>query len=334
MIALVAGATGAVGQRLGELLASTGWTVIGLSRSGGAGTIAVDLADPSDYRDKLGGLAGVTHLFYAAQIRGGGAADNAAMLENLLDAIEQPTLVHVHLVHGTRYYGSHLGAFPTPAREDHARHAGANFYFDQQDLVRARQRGKVWSWTISRPHTFCDVLSARRSLPRLIAVYAAILRELDEPLYFPGTAANYRALYQCTDVAHLARAILWMATTPGCANHAFNITNGAGFRWETLWPLLAAALDMAPGPVRTVELASFMADKAPVWDRVVARHRLAPTRFSDAALWSYGDYVFTPGWDILSDTTKVRRFGFAEHVDNAAMFRGCFERFRADRLIP
>jgi nucleoside-diphosphate-sugar epimerase len=334
MIGLVAGATGAVGRRLGELLASTGWTVIGLSRSGADATIAVDLADPDDCRTKLGGLAGVTHLFYAAQIRGGGAAANATMLENLLDAIEQPTLVHVHLVHGTRYYGSHLGAFPTPAREDDARHAGANFYFDQQDLVIARQRGKAWSWSISRPHTFCDVLPAQRSLPRLIAVYGAILRELGEPLYFPGTASNYGAVYQCTDVPHLARAILWMATTPGCANQAFNITNGDGFRWETLWPWLAAALDMAPGPVRTVELAGFMIDKAPVWDRVVARHRLAPTRFSDTAQWSYGDYVFTSGWDILSDTSKIRRFGFVERVDDAAMFGGCFERFRADRLIP
>jgi hypothetical protein len=125
-----------------------------------------------------------------------------------------------------------------------------------------------------------------------------------------------------------------MATAPGCANHAFNITNGDGFRWERLWPLLAAALDMAPGPVRPVELAAFMEDKAPVWKRAVARHALAPTRFSDTALWSYGDYVFTPGWDIMSDTTKIRRFGFAEQIDSAAMFQRCFDHFRADRLIP
>jgi nucleoside-diphosphate-sugar epimerase len=334
MSALVAGATGTVGRRLGERLARDGWTVTGISRSGADGAIAVDLANRHDCREKLGGLSGITHLFFAAQIPGGGAADNAAMLANLLDAIETPTLAHVHLVHGTRYYGSHLGAFRTPAREDDPRHGGTNFYFDQQDLVTARQRGKAWSWSISRPHTFCDVLPGRRSLPRLIAIYGAILRELGEPLYFPGTAANFCALYQCTDVVHLTRAIVWMATRPSCANQAFNITNGDGFRWEQLWPALAAALDMTPGPVRTVELAGFMIDKAPVWERVVARHALAPTHFSDTALWSYGDYVFTPDWDIMSDTTKIRRFGFAERVDSAAMFRRCFEQFRADRLIP
>jgi nucleoside-diphosphate-sugar epimerase len=334
MTALVAGATGVVGRRLVELLASTGRTVIGLSRSGGDGTIAVDLADAGDCRAKLGRLGGVIQLFFAAQVPGGDVARNAAMLTNLLDAVETPALAHVHLVHGTRYYGSHLGPFRTPAREDDLRHAGENFYFAQQDLVTARQHGKAWHWSICRPHTFCDVLPARRSLPRLIAIFAAILRERGEALWFPGTDANFRALYQCTDVAHLARAIVWIVSEPRCANQVFNITNGAGFRWAELWPRLADGFGMAPGPVRNVRLADMMADLAPVWDRVVARHGLAPTRFEDTALWSYGDYVFTPGWDILSDTGKIQRFGFTETVDTEAMFRRCFDRFRADRLIP
>ncbi|MEJ0068839.1 MAG: NAD-dependent epimerase/dehydratase family protein [Pseudomonadota bacterium] len=333
MTALVAGATGVVGRRLTELLAGAGRQVIGVSRSGTDGTLAVDLADARDCRDKLGGLAGVTQLFFAAQIPGGDVARNRALLANLLDQIESPALAQVHLVHGTRYYGSHLGPFRTPAREDDPRHDGENFYFEQQDLVTARQAGKNWCWSICRPHTFCDQLPSGRSLPWLIAGFATILRELGEPLWFPGTAANYHALYQCTDVVHLARAIVWMANEPRCANQVFNITNGAGFRWEQLWPRLADGFGMAPGPVRSVRLADFMEDKAPVWARAIARHGLAPTPFAEHALWAYGDYVFTPGWDILSDTGKIKQFGFSETVDTEAMFRRCFDRFRADKLI-
>jgi nucleoside-diphosphate-sugar epimerase len=334
--ALVAGASGVVGRRLVELLARRGAVVIGVNRSGRDGALAVDLEDPAACRATLGGLGDLTHLFHAAQLPGAPAARNAALLSNVLDAIEPVArgLAHVHLVHGTRYYGSHLGRFATPAREDDPRHAGVNFYFDQQDHVTARQRAKAWHWSISRPHTFCDVLPATRSLPRLIAVYAAVLRERGAPLFFPGTEASFGALYQCTDVAHLARAIVWMATEPRCANQVFNITNGEGFRWSALWPRLAAWFGMTPGPVRPVRFTAFMAEHGPVWQRLAARHGLTPARLEDAVSWSYGDYVFTPDWDILSDTGKIKRFGFTETVDTAAMFEHCFERLRVDRLIP
>ena len=41
------------------------------------------------------------------------------------------------LVTGTNYYGSHLGPFKTPAREDDTRHDGPDFYFDQVDWLTA-----------------------------------------------------------------------------------------------------------------------------------------------------------------------------------------------------
>ena len=39
--------------------------------------------------------------------------------------------------------------------------------------------------------------------------------------------------------AHLAAAIVWMATEEGCANQVFNVTNGDYYRWENLWPRIA-----------------------------------------------------------------------------------------------
>jgi hypothetical protein len=45
------------------------------------------------------------------------AAPNRTMLVNLLDAIEpaSPDLAHVNLMHGTKWYGNHLGPFKTLA---------------------------------------------------------------------------------------------------------------------------------------------------------------------------------------------------------------------------
>ncbi|KKC46535.1 hypothetical protein VE23_04405 [Paenibacillus sp. D9] len=71
-VALVTGASGVIGRNLIEHLASLpDWEIIGVSRRGGEPSarlryIAADLLDPADSREKLGGLSGVTHIFYAA----------------------------------------------------------------------------------------------------------------------------------------------------------------------------------------------------------------------------------------------------------------------------
>jgi nucleoside-diphosphate-sugar epimerase len=347
-VGLVAGARGVVGRRLAEHLAALPeWQVIGLARDTqdlgpGIEAIDVDLTDRAAVRTRLRGLSEVTHVFYAARHDHAGEApepveDNAGMLENLMDAIEPVAkgLCHVHLVHGTKYYGSHLGPFKTPARESDPRPLATVFYHVQADAIAHRQRGKGWTWSISHPHAICDPdIRIRRSVSRLIAVYAIISRELGLPLCFPGTPGCYEALFQCTDAALLARAISWMSTTPACANQMFNVINGDYFRWCHLWPKFASYFGMEPGPVRTVRLASVMADKGPVWERIAQKHGLRPLPFEELVPWSYGDFLFRPPYDIMSDMTKARRYGFHETVDSEAMFFRLFDHFRAERIIP
>lgn len=346
--ALIPGATGVVGRGLARhLSAHADWEVIGLARHvphehTSYEVIAVDLADAADCRARLGALTHVTHVLYCARAAHTASVKepielNAAMLRNLLDAIEPVArgLRHVHLVQGSKYYGSDLGPYKTPAHESDPRIAQDNWYYAQEDLVIERSRGKNWHWSASRPHAICDgELSVVRSLPRLIAVYAAILKEMGEPLYFPGTAANFHALYQCVDATLLAKAIQWITTAPACANQAFNVTNGDFIRWENLWPGFAAFFGMRAGPVKTVQLAQAMADKAPVWERIVTANRLRPTPYAQTALWSYGDFVFAPGYDIMSDTLKLRQSGFNACMDTGTMFLDLFRQFRAARLIP
>src|SRR5205823_3605663 len=98
-----------------------------------------------------------------------------------------PDLTHVNLMHGTKWYGNHLGSFKTPAKEDDPRHMPPNFYYDQQDLVAARQRGKTWTWSTARPHAICGFAAGNpMNLVMVLAVYATISKSLGMPLRHPG----------------------------------------------------------------------------------------------------------------------------------------------------
>jgi hypothetical protein len=135
--AVVVGAQGVIGRYIVDNLAAlSDWNVIGLSRRKGADAarvkhISVDLLDLADAKAKLAPLKDVTHVFFAAFQPGSGpAADyaknisaNLALLANSVQAIDQASakLERVVLVTGTKYYGSHLGPFKTPAKEDDPR---------------------------------------------------------------------------------------------------------------------------------------------------------------------------------------------------------------------
>ena len=349
-VALVAGATGVVGARLArELVQSGDWQVIGCSRAipanegriSGVDTVTLDLANKKDCRQLASDSSGITHLFYAARAdfvtgRPEAADINTIMFSNILDALEEAghPLQHIHMVHGTKYYGSTEGRYLTPAREDAPRVKLHTFYYEQEDIVMSRT-ARRWSWTSTRPHAICDSsLATPRSLPLLIATYAAISRQLGEPLSFPGTSENYRALYQCTDAGLLARAIAWMATEPRCADQAFNVTNGDFIRWENLWPVFACNFGMKPGPVRTIKMADAMPGKVSSWRDAITRYGLVNTPYEQMALWPYGDFIFTPGWDMMSSTLKLRQFGFHEVMNTEQMFLSFFEGFRRANIIP
>ena len=136
--ALVIGATGVTGTPLTEELLAAGWPVYAVSRrtpmlragidSKGLHHVGVDLTDAHACVAALGGLEGVTHVFYCANAPQ--SSSRLAMLRNVLDAIESggAQLENVHLTQGTKYYGCHLGPFKLPAQETDPRVPGADFY--------------------------------------------------------------------------------------------------------------------------------------------------------------------------------------------------------------
>jgi hypothetical protein len=132
----------------------------------------------------------------------------------------------------------------------------------------------------------------------------------------------------------LARAMLWMSTTAACAGQAFNVVNGDQFRWQNLWPKFADYFGIDYGPVQEIRLELMMADKEELWTEIVRKHELVPTPWNEVADWAYADYAFAPEWDVILDSTKLRKFGFHDFIDSEEMFIRLFDEFRRIRFIP
>jgi nucleoside-diphosphate-sugar epimerase len=345
--ALVIGATGVSGRALvTHLERSDDWTVIGVSRKTPyfptrARFLSVDLMDEASCRAGFREAADATHVFYTAyadhpdiaQTR----APNTAMFTNALTAIDAAAkgLRHVSLVQGTKYYGQHLGPFKTPAKETDPRPPIQHFYYDQQDLLMRLREGKAWSWSATRPHVICGfALGNPLNIVSILAVYATLLREMGHPLTFPGKPGAFTSIYQATDANLLARAMIWMATTPACADQAFNVTNGDFFRYQNLWPAFARHFGMEAGGVETVDLTSMMADKEPLWADINRKYSLKGHPIAMLANWNFANYALRNDWDVMSSTTKLRQFGFCEVIDSEAMFLEQFGILQREKIIP
>ena len=347
-IALIAGATGAAASRLTELIARTpGWLAVGLCRRppaaqppGNIRYIRTDFTSLDSCRAAVADAGPVTHMVYAARapFAEGGVEDvsgNVVMLRNLLDAVDIPSLAHVHLLEGGKWYGLHIGPMLTPTREDDPRHMPPNFYYDQQDLLTARRAGKSWTWSASRPQYLVDVEPGRaRNLVTVVGAYAALCKELGAAFDFPGKHGAFTAMTEVTDCSVLARFIFWAMTEPRAADQAFNITNGDTFRWSRLWPKLAGYFGLRPGIVRTLSLERWMADKAPVWQRIAEREGLRYADIADVALWPYADFVWAIDWDVVSCMNRARSAGFTQQEDTEDQFIRHLDSYHQQKVLP
>ena len=116
---------------------------------------------------------------------------------------------------------------------------------DSIDWLTGYQAGKRWSWTELRPQTLCGFApGTAMSIVPVIAVYAAICKELGLPLRFPGKPGAWRSIYQVTESAHMAGAALWAATTVVIRATRADIAQLAGSSRESVSRFLAT-LDRA-----------------------------------------------------------------------------------------
>ena len=355
---LVAGATGLVGfAALKHFSGEPDCDVIAVSRRRpdelfGARFIALDLTDAAACAGAMASFASVTHLVYAALYERPGLVSgwreeeqirvNDAMLRNLLGPLQAaaPGLRHVTLLQGTKAYGVHVRPLAVPARENRSEmHDQPNFYWNQENFVRAEQAGKGWNWTILRPVLIVGESrgSAMNMIPAL-GVYAAFMWELGKDLPFPGGSPR---VAQVVDADLLARAIAWAGNTPAARNEIFNVTNGDVFVWQNVWPAIADALGMEVGESRPLSLDAAIRPREPDWARICAAHGLKSGSLRDfvGLSFEYADYQMgfgrtEPAAPALVSTIKLQQAGFHEVMDTEAMFRKWFSLFQAERLLP
>lgn len=357
-MALVAGASGLVGAATVDRLLDEGWDVIALSRRTPETSserayehIAVDLRDPAACAAALGALSGVTHVVYAALYEKPGLVTgwldedylqiNTAMLRNLVEALgaSSDSIEHISILQGTKAYGFHLGPMTIPARERAPRHPHRNFYWEQEDYVRALGEERGWRWTVLRPHLIVGgAIGVAMNLPPVIGVYGALCRELGLGFGFPGGAA---APWEAVDVRVVAGALAWAATAPAAAGEIFNVTNGEVFDWRDLWPSLAATLGLPAAADQPRELATWLPAQADVWDRIVAKHDLRRLPIDEILGESHHlvDLVFGYGLEepppaAFVSSIKIRQAGFGECMDTELMWQHWLEDLMRRRIIP
>jgi nucleoside-diphosphate-sugar epimerase len=348
--ALVIGATGLSGGSVARHLADSGWVTYGVSRTapespGGIRVVALDVLDADAVRSGLAPLR-PTHVFYCTWSRRPTEAENclvnAAMLRNVLDALPDDALRHVALVTGLKHYLGPFEAYAqtpaeTPFREEHPRVPYRNFYYDQEDVLLAAAEERGFAWSVHRPHTMIGwAVGNAMNMGVTLALYGSICRETGEPFVFPGSPQQYNGVTDITDARLLAKQLVWAATTPAAANHAYNTVNGDVFRWRQMWPLVAAGLGVEPAPYpgHAQPLEPRLAGRQPVWDKIVAKYGLVRSELDRLASWWHTDGDLGREMEAFADMSKSRRLGFVEYQDSARSFLDLFDALRAQRLIP
>lgn len=316
----------------------------------------LDLTDAAATAGAMGRFTDATHLVFAALHEKPGLvagwleadqiATNEAMLKNTLEPLvaAAPGLAHISLLQGTKAYGAHVHPIDIPAREDRSEDRSIpNFYWKQEEYLRARAGEAGIPWTIFRPQiVFGLAIGAAMILIPAIGAYGAVMREQGRPLGFPGGAVS--PILEAVDADLLAAAIAWAggeARAGAAANQAFNVTNGDLFVWRSIWPAIADALGMEPGPDTPLRLGEEMPRHAATWRAIAARHGL---REPDLAAFGgesfhYADFTMAYGADqpipsALVSTVKLRRAGFTPVIDTEEMFRKHIAAFQEMRLLP
>lgn len=354
---IVAGASGVIGQAAVAHFAQAGVETIALSRRRPDlpddlpfQHMQVDLRDTKACAEALASLPEVTHLVFSALYEKPGLvagwrdpeqmAVNLAMLRNLLDPLcATGRLDHVSLLQGTKAYGVHIHRIPVPARESWPRDPHENFYWLQEDHLRAAADKAGFGFTIFRPQiVFGDPIGVAMNITPLIGVYAAIRREEGLPFSYPG-GPDY--VLEAVDAHLIARALAWASEAPTARCETFNITNGDVFVWRNIWPALADALGMEMGADEPVSLAEWLPAKAGIWDRIVTKHGLRPLPLASLLGQShhYADFCMASGVaksppPVLVSTIKLRQAGFSDCIDTETMFRAQLARLVAKKILP
>jgi len=351
--ALVVGVTGIVGYNLADELLKQGWVVYGTSRKrpdylqDDVKHVAIDLTDKESCKSALGKLTDVTHVFWAAWIKmdteEATCDKNREITENLIDNLPSG-FEHFVLVTGTKHY---IGPFDnqdkdrpllTPFKTSLPRRNVRNFYYDQEDVMFDRAVKKGFTWSVARPSMIIGFAPRNEmNLGQSFAVYATMCKHLNLPFKYIGGKASYDTFNDCSDTEFIAKHLIWQATTPACANQAFNVVNGDVYKNRVLWKAVAEYFDLeveGPSSDHCLELTDIIKDPSAIWDEIVQKHGLKKFKYEELMTWWFTKIILDYDVTYLSDMNTSRELGFKEYQNTEKSFFKLFDYLRANKYIP
>ena len=374
-VMLVVGASGIVGRgALDYFHGLAGWRAIGLSRRrpdlAGVEHVSLDLQDASACERVAGTLAEVTHVIYAALFEKPGLLEgwteddqmqtNLRMLQNLMVPLQRTAkkLQHVSLLQGTKAYGAHVGPMSVPGKERAPRVEHPNFYWLQEDWLKAERANASWCLTIWRPPLIVGhAFGAPMNVLAAIGIYGALTAaSADAKQYGLGWPGGVCGPIDAVDVDLLARAFGWavaaeepalpegdqaMPQCPAAADQTFNVTNGDVLVMSEIWRSVAACFGLHQGEATPQLLQQSLPRQSVSWDQIVSEHSLAAPGLMDFVGDSliYADMFFNAGRaepmpSPLLSTIKLRQAGFVDCMDSEDMFVGWIKSLQAMQVLP
>ena len=356
-IVLIVGASGLVGTAAANSFIQAGWQVIACSRrfpelidAGPFQHLTLDLQDPEACRAAALELRNVTHVVYTAVYELPGLvqgwsdpeqiATNGRMIDNLLEPLaEHAKLSHVTLLQGTKAYGITQGPIRIPARESQPRVEHPNFYWVQEDYLKAKSAACGFGLTILRPQLIVGPNhGVVMNLPPVIGIYAAMRRAEGLPFGFPG---GVDSVWEAVDARLVGDACLWAATHAQAIGETYNLTNGEVFSWLDMWPDMAETLGVQMGEPEPVPLSVYIITREPLWQHIVEQHDLQrlPLRELLGESHFYADLCFAygakrPPSPTFVSTVKIRQAGFNATWNTAESFCFWLRDLQQRRIIP
>ena len=350
--ALIVGISGVIGRALAARLLGEGWQVTGLSRGRGAipegcRSLTADLTDAQAVRDALAAER-PDAVFFSVWARQATEKDNirvnGAMVQHVIDALGSRLAgKHVALVTGLKHYLGPFeaygkGAAPvTPFREEQGRQPVDNFYYAQEDALFAGAEAYGYRWSVHRPHTIVGhAIGNAMNMGQTLAVYATLCREHGWPFVFPGSPEQWNGVVDVTDADLLAEQLVWATESENAANQDFNAANGEVFRWNWLWPRLAAyfGIEAAPYPGHAEPLETRLQGVGPAWAEIAQREGLREADIERLASWWHSDADLGRPMEAFTDMTKSRKAGFTGYRSTLDSFQRLFDTLKAERIIP
>ncbi|KAJ5955138.1 nucleoside-diphosphate-sugar epimerase GsfE [Penicillium viridicatum] len=322
--------------------------------------IALDFLEPKEtlVRKMKAICSDVTHAYFTSYIHNNDffklPEKNCPLFRNFLEATDTvcPSLERVCLQTGGKHYGVQFQESTALLHEDLPRYRGPGsesiFYYQQEDdLFEIQKRRNTWHYNIIRPFGIVgftpQFAGMNEAIP--IAQYFLICRELGEEPKWPGNLNTYHHPQGISYSLGIADLTIFATTCEHCKDEAFNHVNGDALVSKFLWKRIGEHFNMhvpnyshvLDGTKSQVDLGKWAKDKAPVWERVVAKYGGSMDAFRLDA-FEMMNWFFNPTCDVTTpyvvSINKARKAGWGRIDDSYDIWAQTLQSYENAGVLP